>query len=159
MKNKNDTNPQDVWIKISKGSLVIEAEIDGNPNVNWPSRDEMKEIAQTILNSDIGGLATTPARGANTMAERVQSIIDPWQDVNDDPWARRKAKQEEAQERGHNESERGHGGRGFRPVSEKDLQLTQLHGSQDSHNKIPYLKWAKRLKEFIEVKGKKESHW
>ena len=24
---------------------------------------------------------------------------------------------------------------------------------QDSNNKIPYLKWAKRLKEFIEVKG------
>ena len=58
------------------------------------------------------------------MVERVQNIVDPWQESIGDPWSRRKAKQEEAHERGCEDSDRDHGCRGFRLVSEKDLSVT-----------------------------------
>ena len=42
---------------------------------------------------------------------------------------------------------------GFRFVTEKSLNLTKLHGEQDSRNKISYTKWARQIKDFSESKG------
>ena len=38
-------------------------------------------------------------------------------------------------------------------MTEKSLNLTKLHGEQDPENKIPYAKWARQIKNFIECKG------
>ena len=118
MKNKNGINPQDIWIKISK----------------------MKEIAQLVLNNDIEGLATAPAREGSSMAERIKSVIGPWQETIGDPWSRRKAKHEEAPERNGEESEREwrtwiQAGRGERlPID----QAPRLAGLQQQ-NPIPQM--------------------
>lgn len=42
---------------------------------------------------------------------------------------------------------------GFRLVTEKSPNLTKLFGKQDPRNKIPYTKWSRQIKDFIESKG------
>ena len=149
--NKNGTDPQSIWVQMSKGSLVIEAEIDGNPvEANWPTREEMRQIVQnTLANSvgdtlpgrcNLGELNTAPTRPNVSMAERVQSVPDPWQNTVGDLWSNNNVRTETS--RG-NSQESGHKNHGFRLVFENDFNLTKFHGSQDPENKIPYLKWAK----------------
>ena len=44
-------------------------------------------------------------------------------------------------------------GLGFRLITEKGLNLTRLHGEQDSRNNNSYTKWSRQIKDFIESKG------
>ena len=43
--------------------------------------------------------------------------------------------------------------KGLRLITEKTINLSKFFGEQDSKNQIPYMKWARQLKGFIETKG------
>ena len=111
---------------------------------------------------------TCPAGGGptagQTMAERVQTTLrpsplggpptregmaSPAQAV--DPWAQARLTIEPPAEQPNRFQDHF---QGFRLVTEKTLNLTKLHGEQDSKNRISYMKWSRMLKDFIETKGR-----
>ena len=95
-----------------------------------------------------------PPPGMPTMVERVREIMDPWQSTQFDPWQHVEDDTNDRRNQHNSQDNEDCKEKGFRLVSEKDINLTKLHGEQDPNNKIPYMKWAKRLKEFIESKGR-----
>ena len=50
-------------------------------------------------------------------------------------------------------------GGGFKLITEKTINLTKFFGEQDSKNQVPYMKWARQLKGFIETRGKEGNSW
>ena len=42
---------------------------------------------------------------------------------------------------------------GIKLITEKTINHTKFFGEQDSKNQIPYMKWARQIKGFIETKG------
>ena len=68
METKNKIHHDSLWIKLSKGSLIIEAEADNDPgNLDWPNEAEVAVMVNTITQSP-----TEPgAPPGITMAERV----------------------------------------------------------------------------------------
>jgi hypothetical protein len=132
--------------------VIIEAEVDESPvNLTWPTEEEMNGMIDGVIQNT--GTPDAPP-GIPTVAERVKEVIDPWQSLQNDPWLHVKTDTEVRRDEHHSHDHDGHRDRGFRLVSEKDINLTKLHGEQDTNNKIPYMKWAKRIKEFTESNGK-----
>ena len=155
MHKKNNIDTSKIWVQLTKGSLIIEAEADDdNGNYTWPGDQEMLNMVDNVIRD---AAAPTPPPGMPTMAERVRDAIDPWQTDRSDPW--RNGNVEDHENYYKNCDKEDHKERGFRLVSEKDINLTKLHGEQDPTNKIPYMKWAKRIKEFIESNGKRGLTW
>ena len=152
MQRKNGIDPLRVWVQLTKGSLIIDAEVDDDPgNLAWP---EDQEMATMIERATQATTTPEPPRGMPTMVERVEEIMDPWQSTRVDPWQHVEEDENERRSPYHSQDNEDSKEKGFRLVSEKDINFIKLHGEQDPNNKIPYMKCAKRLKEFIEPKGK-----
>ena len=74
MGNKNKIPKDSLWIKLSKGSSIIEAEADNDPgNLEWPNEADINAMVNTITQSP----ASPEAPPGITMAERVRDVMDP----------------------------------------------------------------------------------
>ena len=81
LQKHNKTEPQEVWIVLSQGSLIIDVEVDENPDdLNWPTESEMSNMVENAIQN------ATSSTTQPTMAERVKDVIDPWQFQQSDPW-------------------------------------------------------------------------
>ena len=84
MKKKNNVDPQQIWVQLTKGSLIVEAEADDDPgNLIWPGDHEMINMVDNVIR---GTATPAPPPGMPTMAERVKDVMDPWQMDENDPW-------------------------------------------------------------------------